>query len=379
MSDERNADLPATHSPELRLLSGGAEAFPRMIDAIDRAKVHVHLEIYTFDTKGWGAKFIDALVRAAERGVRLRVIVDGWGSFTTSSELKKRLKHERSHVTVYNPLTGLFVGKLWRNHRKILLVDDEVAFLGGINIHDDYANTEERLGWADLALELRGTAVKYLAHRLRDEPYTAKPGPVKVFLSGLRGGRRLRRRYVRAIGSAKRELLIAHAYFLPDRHFVRSITAAARRGVRVKLLLAGKSDVALAQAATMRLYRKFLEAGAEIYEWTESTLHAKTAVVDGKRVLLGSFNLDPMSLVNLETLVEVDDPDLAGELAFWVKQHIARSTRITLQSIRRTGLQGFLFDRLSLFFARLMESGAHFIGGSPKPRRQLPEGKERPE
>ncbi|MFL5321980.1 MAG: phospholipase D-like domain-containing protein [Myxococcaceae bacterium] len=361
--------------PEIRLLNGGAEAFPRMIEAIDRARELVHLEIYTFDTEGWGAKFIAALTNAARRGVKVKVIVDGWGSFTTARILKESLRAAGTQVTVYNPLTSFFIGKLWRNHRKILLVDEEVAFLGGINIHDDYANAEGRLGWADLAVELRGSSVSYLAHRLRNEPYSAKPGPVKVFLSGLRGGRRLRRRYVRAIGSARTELLIAHAYFLPDRHFIRSITAAARRGVKVRLLLAGKSDVALAQAATMRLYRKFLAAGVEIHEWTASTLHAKTAVVDGRLALLGSFNLDPLSLVNLETLVEVDDPAIATGIAHWVRDHIDNSRRVTPESCARTGFQRFFVDWVSLFFASVIESAAHFIGGSPKPRRQLPSGK----
>jgi cardiolipin synthase len=360
---------------DIRLLNGGAQAFPAMIAAIDGAKRSVHLEIYTFDTKGWGAKIMTALASASRRGVQVRVLVDGWGSISSHKELKQTLKTAGVHVTVYNPLTALLRLKLWRNHRKILLVDDEVAFLGGINIHDDYADDEQRLGWADLALELRGNAVTYLARRLRNEPYSAKPGPVKVFLSGLRGGRRLRRRYLRAIGSANKELLVAHAYFLPDRRFVRSITAAARRGVKVTLLLAGKSDVPLARAATMGLYRKFLNAGVEIYEWMESTLHAKTAVVDGHRVLMGSFNLDPLSLVNLETLVEVENRDTAREVGLWIGDHVRVGRRITLADCARTPFQRWFVDAFGLLLAQFAESIAHFIGGSPHPRRKLPPGK----
>lgn len=359
-------------SPDIRLLNGGAQAFPAMIAAIDAAQRSVHLEIYTFDTEGWGRKILEALQRAAKRGVPVRVIVDGWGSISSHGALKDALKAAGCNVSVYNPLTALLRGKLWRNHRKILLVDDAVAFLGGINIHDDYADDERRLGWADLALELRGNAVTYLSKRLRNEPYSAKPGPVKVFLSGLRGGRRLRRRYMRAISSAKKELLISHAYFLPDRQFVRSITAASRRGVKVTLLLAGKSDVFLARAATSRLYRKFLLSGVEIYEWMESTLHAKTAVVDGHRVLMGSFNLDPLSLVNLETLVEVEDRDIAHEVALWIGDHVRIANRISMDDVARSPFQRWFVDTLGLFLARIAESLAHFIGGSPKPRRKLP-------
>lgn len=357
---------------DIRLLNGGAQAFPAMIQAIEGAKRAVHLEIYTFDTEGWGARIITALQEAARRGVHVRVIVDGWGSISSHRKLKVALKSAGCHVSVYNPITALLRGKLWRNHRKILLVDEDVAFLGGINIHDDYADDDRRLGWADLALELRGSAVAYLSKRLQNKPYDAKPGPVKVFLSGLRGGRRLRRRYIRAIGSAKTELLLSHAYFLPDRHFVRSITAAARRGVKVTLLLAGKSDVALARAATMRLYRKFLAAGVEIFEWMESTLHAKTAVVDGHRVLMGSFNLDPLSLVNLETLVEVDDRGVAKDVSLWIRDHVRIARRITLNDCARTPFQRWFVDTTGLFLARIAETIAHFIAGSPKPRRKLP-------
>lgn len=343
-----------------------------MIAAIEGAQRSVLLEIYTFDTEGWGRKIMVALMGAAARGVDVRVTVDGWGSMGSHSELKRELKNAGCHVAVYNPLTALLRLKLWRNHRKILLVDDTVAFVGGINIHDDYADNERRLGWADLALALHGNAVTYLSKRLRNKRHDAKPGPVKVFLSGLRGGGRLRKRYLRAIGGAKDELLLAHAYFLPDRHFVRSITAASRRGVKVRLLLAGKSDVPFARAATTGLYRKFLKADVEIYEWMESTLHAKTAVVDGSRVLLGSFNLDPLSLVNLETLVEVEDRGISGEVALWIGDHVKMARRITLDDCARTPFQRWFVDSFGLLLSRIAESVAHFIAGSPKPRRKLP-------
>lgn len=345
-----------------------------MIAAIDGAKRSVLLEIYTFDTKGWGGKIMAALAAAGRRGLQVRVTVDGWGSISSHRELKTTLKAAGCQVSVFNPITALLRLKLWRNHRKVLLVDDEVAFLGGINIHDDYADDDSRLGWADLALELRGNPVTYLAKRLRNEPYNAKPGPVKVFLSGLRGGKRLRRRYIRAIGSANKELLVAHAYFLPDRRFIRSITAASRRGVKVTLLLAGKSDVPFARAATMGLYRKFLTAGVEIYEWMESTLHAKTAVVDGRKVLMGSFNLDPLSLVNLETLVEVEDRDLAKQINLWIGDHVRIATRITMADCARTPFQRWFVDIVGLLLAQVAESVAHFIAGSPHPRRKLPPG-----
>jgi cardiolipin synthase len=344
------------------LLDGGTEAYPRMLEAIASAQRRVHLEVYTFEREGVGARFVDALVEAARRGVAVKVVVDGWGSMKASRHLTQTLRAAGAKVRVYNPLTSLFTGRSWRNHRKILLVDDTVAFLGGINIGDEYAAHGGEPGWADLALELRGDICRQLGARLHAGASALASGPVRVFLSGLGGGHRLRKRYLAAIDGARRELVLAHAYFLPDVGFVRALKRAARRGVRVSLLLAGRSDVVFARAATMRLYRDFLRAGVSIHEWTASTLHAKAAVVDGQKLLVGSFNLDPLSLVNLETLVEVEEPGVAAQASLWLSKHLELSRRVFLEDCARSGLQQWLLDVVGLAVARFAERFASFIG-----------------
>ncbi|WP_223756812.1 phospholipase D-like domain-containing protein [Myxococcus sp. RHSTA-1-4] len=357
--------LPSSReAPEERitLLDGGTEAYPRMLEAIASAKQRVHLEVYTFEREGVGARFVDALVAAARRGVVVKVVVDGWGSMNSSSHLTETLKAAGATVRVYNPLTSLFTGRSWRNHRKILLVDDAVAFLGGINIGDAYAAHGNEPGWADLAVELRGDICRQLGAKLHAGTSALTSGPVSVFLSGFGGGHRLRKRYISAIDGATRELVLAHAYFLPDVAFVRALKRAARRGVKVSLLLAGRSDVVFARAATMRLYRDFLRAGVSIHEWTASTLHAKAAVMDGKKLLVGSFNLDPLSLVNLETLVEVEEPGVAAQSALWLERHMELSRRVFLEDCARSGLQQWLLDILGLAVARFAERFASFIG-----------------
>ncbi|MBZ4419391.1 cardiolipin synthase B [Myxococcus sp. RHST-1-4] len=333
-----------------------------MLEAIASAKQRVHLEVYTFEREGVGARFVDALVAAARRGVVVKVVVDGWGSMNSSSHLTETLKAAGATVRVYNPLTSLFTGRSWRNHRKILLVDDAVAFLGGINIGDAYAAHGNEPGWADLAVELRGDICRQLGAKLHAGTSALTSGPVSVFLSGFGGGHRLRKRYISAIDGATRELVLAHAYFLPDVAFVRALKRAARRGVKVSLLLAGRSDVVFARAATMRLYRDFLRAGVSIHEWTASTLHAKAAVMDGKKLLVGSFNLDPLSLVNLETLVEVEEPGVAAQSALWLERHMELSRRVFLEDCARSGLQQWLLDILGLAVARFAERFASFIG-----------------
>src|SRR5262249_52918236 len=158
-----------------------------------------------------------------------------------------------------------------------------------INIGDEYAGDERRHGWADLALEIRGPAAQRLARKLRKEPIGPYPGGVKFYLSSESGGRKLRKRYLKAFAAARTRLLVAHAYFLPDAGLIRALRGAAHRGVDVKLLLAGNSDVPFAHAATMSLYRRLLTAGVEIYEWTRSILHVKATTIDRRRFLVGSF------------------------------------------------------------------------------------------
>jgi cardiolipin synthase A/B len=343
------------------LLDGGPEAYPRMLAAVARAQYEVRLEVYAFACDGVGQRFIAALAAAARRGVRVTVIIDGWGSAGDGGEVAARLRDAGCQVAIYNPLTSLLAGRFRRNHRKILIVDEEVAFLGGINIGDEYGRMDEPdvPRWLDLAVELRGPAVGWLAARLRGARLPTPRGSVRIHLSGLGGGRRLRRRYVKAIGAARRSVVVANAYFLPDRRLVRSITAAARRGVQVTLVLPGRSDVPLARAATRSLYGKLLRAGVRIHEWTATVLHAKAAVMDGRRLLIGSFNLDPLSLANLETLVELEEPDVAAQGAAWMERLLAQSREVTVREVDgRPRLVRWMLDVLGLAVLRL----AHRIG-----------------
>ncbi len=367
--------MPSESSPSggsVTLLAGGREAFPRMLEAIRGARQSIHLEIYYLAREGVGDLFREALSQAALRGVRVRVILDGWGSALDGRWLQSMLEPDGAEVRIYHPLLALFTGRFRRNHRKILLVDGEVAFLGGINIADEYGLVgpgwapdlaDESPEWMDLAVEIRGAPATWLEARLRGERPPRQQGPVQLHLSGIGGGGRLRNLYRRSFAAARSEILAAHAYFLPDRRFIRSITAAARRGVKVTLLLAGRSDVPLARAGTRRLYRKLGEAGVEIREWTRSVHHAKVAVVDGKKVLLGSFNLDPLSLSNLESLVEIDDPTTAVAARRWFEDRAALARRVTPEETAHRGLAGDLLDRIGSAVARVTEMVARLMSG----------------
>lgn len=367
MDASRAAGAHTAGEGAARLLDGGGQAYPAMLETIRGARAEVFLEVYAFSPEGIGAEFVAALSAAARRGVRVRVVVDAWGSAPATAELEASLESAGCEVRVFGSILGVLAGRLRRNHRKILVVDGEVAFVGGLNIGDAYGLPDAAPGevpWADLALALRGPVAAWLQERAPRERGWSPPGPVRVWLSGLGGANRLRRRYLKAFGRARRRILLAHAYFIPDRHVLRSIAAAARRGVEVKLVLAGRSDVPLASAATRRHYRKLLRAGVEIGEWSRSVLHAKVAAVDGRRLLLGSFNLDPFSLANLEALAELSLPGVTADAERWIRARFDESERITLERIGAgSRLERFVAERVGPLVGRFARALARYILG----------------
>ena len=365
-------DRRASSAPEsVELLDGGEQAYPRMLLAIARAQRDVHLEVYAFAPLGIGIRFVEALGEAAKRGVAVQVLIDGWGSAWGGRTIAAALRKAGCSVGIHNRLLAFFIGRFGRNHRKILLVDDEVAFLGGINIGDENLAEGKRLGWADLALEIRGPQCVRLGQMIRREPRRPVDSSLSIHLCGLGGGWRLRRRYLKAFAGARQRIYIAHGYFLPDLGVVRTIAAAARRGVQVRLLLAGRSDVPFARAASRSLYRRLLAAGVAIHEWSDSVLHAKVATVDGRRLLVGSFNLDPFSLANLEALVEVADPRVIEQGEAWIQDHFVRSREMTSVDAS-SWLRRWLLDPLGRIVARLADAVSRVVA-SRKRRRGAPD------
>ncbi len=319
--------VAAGQASSIVLLDRGSVAFARMLSAIRTAERTIHLEVYAISASGVGALFINALTDAARRGVKGRVVVDAWGTGRVAGGVVATLRAAGCDADVYNPIwRGVLFRQRRRNHRKILVVDDRVAFVGGINLVDYFVGDR---AWVDVAVEIHGPSCAELAHRLRHEPHREHDNGVHVLISDVGGGRRLRRRYLKAIGAAHERVLLAHSYFLPDRGFLRTLTAAARRGVCVTMLVPGTSDVPLARATTALVYKRLLRAGVEVYELDGAILHAKLGVFDGARLLVGSFNLDPYSLADLEVLVDTRDAGVAATATAWIERHLAHARRIT--------------------------------------------------
>jgi cardiolipin synthase len=312
----------------LQLLINGDDYFPRLLAAINSAERSIHLESYIFAQDNIGLRVGDALAAAADRGVQVRLIVDGFGTGSYAPVLKARLGAFGAQVIVFRPAHWWRPDRrlLRRMHRKLALVDDRLAFVGGINIIDDHHHPDPQpalLGprfdfavlcegpvVASIGLAMRrlwwSLELRYLRRRFGGPPLPPPELPppfadgaraALLLRDNLRHRRTIEHAYLDAIGSARSDVVIANAYFFPGREFRKALMACARRGVQVRLLLQGHIEYPVQHYAQEALYAQLLEAGIEIHEYTASYLHAKAAVVDEAWATVGSSNIDPYSLL----------------------------------------------------------------------------------
>jgi cardiolipin synthase len=326
-------------------LRTGDEVFPAMLDAIDSARSSVCLEMYTFTPEPLGQRFRDALVRAAQRGARVRVLIDALGSMGLPDDFWEPLRAVGGEARWFNPVALM---RIWfRNHRKLLVCDGQVAFVGGFNIAPEYEGDGVRSGWFDLGVKLEGPLAAQLASsfeemfacadfrhkrftRLRqfDVNWSADWPPEQIFLSEPGRGRNPIKLALRGDLARARDVRIMVAYFLPTWRLRRDLARVARRGGRVQLILAGKSDVQLSQLAAQSLYRRFMKDGVEIYEYQPQNLHAKLIVVDDV-VYVGSSNLDPRSLrINYEMMIRFEGRDMAEQARVTLAEVLKNCRRV---------------------------------------------------
>ena len=322
------------------LLHNGVEYFPALVAAIDAARHEVFLETYIYADDETGSLVADALARAAARGVRVRLLVDGFGARDFAPRFRRMLRSAGAQVLTFRPEFArlrLRRGRLRRMHRKLASIDGTIGFVGGINIIDDYDGLSERRPRLDyavrvdglLAAEVRAAAARLWrgvarasmrrsAALLQSPPPPVPAGDQRAALvvrDSWRHRRDIENAYLACIRSAKQEVVIASAYFFPGRRFRHALVEAAARGVRVRLLLQGKIEYALATYASRALYGSLLDAGIEIHEYHRSVLHAKVAVFDQHIACVGSSNIDPLSLLLArEANVFVDDAVFARQL-----------------------------------------------------------------
>jgi len=361
--------MTAAPPPAPQWLCAGREIFPALLAALAAARTSIRLETYTYSNGRLGREIRAHLVAAAQRGVKVQVLVDAVGSWFLPDRFFDSLVEAGGEVCRFNPL------HLWRfgvrDHRKLVICDNAVIFVGGFNVADEYDGDGLTRGWYDLGLRLEdprlaGELASSFAelftlagfHRkpmLRLRPFRRKRPPALPGAGHLlathpgRGASRFQTALARDLATA-RDVRIISAYFLPTRRVRRDLVRVVRRGGRVQLLLAGRSDVPVSQMAARSLYLRLLRAGVEIYEYQPQILHAKLVLVDGV-AYAGSSNLDLRSLnLNYELMLRLTDPTAAGAAALFAGalQHSRKIERAT-------------WKKSQTFWQRFQNHWAHFL------------------
>jgi cardiolipin synthase len=395
---DRVTGTRATGENSVQLLINGNETFPAMLAAIDNAKKCIFLDMYKIRMDRVGTLFYRALIKAAQRGVRVRFIYDAYGSRSVVYNDFAELIDAGGEVCVFNPVLWLtFLRLNNRNHHKILVVDGRIAFLGGLNLAEEYDGDGQN-GWRDTAIMIEGPAahdaervfneswlqggmgfigkdlplvgINHLKRavdsplvRLLDldgdsclsDQYPAGGGTVQVRIVSSdphSWNSTIVDQYLLAINSAHTRIDITCAYFVPPLVLRRALVNAAKRGVRVRLILPGPTDVPLVHTVSVGYYGSLIKHGVEIYEWDISVLHAKTMVVDGVWSSIGSANFDGRALfLSYEANASAIDRPLATAMQEQFERDLRHCHRVTLQEWQERPLTQRIFTILLSPFA----------------------------
>ena len=345
--------MPSIEANKCDWLPTGEEALASMLAAIDAAKNSIRLEMYIVTDCPLALRFLAALISARQRGVQVRILMDAGGSFALAASFWDSLRAAGGEVRVFNPLTLKRFNI--RNHRKLVVCDDRVAFIGGFNISTEYDGDGVTRGWCDLGMRIEGLLAAPLAatfdgmfqnaelqhkrfprlRRLNSKRVVAST-EAQILLSGPGRGRSPIKHALQEDLAHAKNVQIVMAYFLPTWRMRRDLTRVARRGGAVQFILAGKSDVAVSQLAGQSLYRKFLKAGVGIHEYQPQILHAKLIIVDDV-VYVGSANLDQRSLtINYELMVRFEDELMAAQAREIFASALKHSKPIQLAEWRKS-------------------------------------------
>ncbi|MFH2139227.1 MAG: cardiolipin synthase ClsB [Pseudomonadota bacterium] len=367
----------------LSLLQNGTDFFPALCADIEAAQHSVHLETYIFAADETGRMISQALQHAAQRQVAVRLMIDGFGSSSLPESWVEEMRRAGVEVLWFRRERGFFRMRRyrWRRmHRKLAVIDSEVAFVGGINIVNDVPDGEvfdaPRL---DYAVRMQGPlvhevqeAMRHLWSSVRWASMRKRIGRLRVHLrrrkpdgsrqlaalllrDNVRHRHEIEAAYLRAINHARYEIVLAHAYFLPGRRVRRALKRAAKRGVRVVLLLQGMVEYRFQYYATQYLYGQMLAEGVEIHEYSGNFMHAKACVVDGEWATLGSSNLDPLSLwMAREANLAVRDTAFAGHLRDTVMHAVQHHADKVLSPPKHP---------LTVFLSRLSYGGIRLLVG----------------
>ncbi|AZI33543.1 cardiolipin synthase [Kaistella carnis] len=349
---------PLTTNNKAELLINGEEKFPAVLEALRNATHHIHIEYYIYEDDEIGRAIEEIMIEKAKEGIEVRFIYDDFGSASIRKSLVKRLRNNGVKAFPFYKIKFIKLASRlnYRNHRKIIVIDGRISFVGGINISDKYSNaaTGNKLYWRDTHLKIEGDSTAILQHifigdwnycagkklKITDQ-YFPKIGEldgetqnIQIVSSGPDSDRpSIYYAIIKAIQSAKKEIFLTSPYFIPGETIIDSIKMAALSGVEVKLLVPGISDSYLVNAAAKSYYTQLLKAGVQIYLYKKGFLHAKTMVADRALAIVGTANLDYRSFdLNFEVNAVVYDDQLAEELALNFENDLLHSEKIDIQS-----------------------------------------------
>ena len=386
---------PMASNTDIQLLRCGVEFFPALIAAINEAKHEIFLETYIFFDDATGEVVASALAQASRRGVSTHLIIDGFGSKEYPKTKLDALKQAGVKLLIYRPsfLNFRFLRTgLRRLHRKLAVIDHQVAFVGGINIHHDFEPGYQKPRY-DFAVAVRGSVVADVLNAVThlwwllswsqlksrhvrrvailkpasSTPASSSPAAELVLRDNLRNRHTIEVAYLEAIKNATERIIIANAYFLPGKKLLQALVDAAGRGVSVALLLQGRVEYFLQHHASQYLYGKLIDAGVEIHLYKPAILHAKVAVIDSRWVTVGSSNMDPFSLqLAREANIVAEDAALAKALADDLLAAIqSDASRITVEAWHSTPLRKRLLMRICYAVLRFTQQ---LVAPNKRPR-----------
>jgi cardiolipin synthase A/B len=369
---------PLTAGNKVKVLLNGEEKFPEVLKALKEAKHHIHIEYYIYQNDAIGKQIENILITKAKEGVQVKFIYDDFGSPSINKKMEVRLKEAGVEVYPFQKvLFYLLANRLnYRNHRKIIIIDGQTAFTGGINVSDKYINNKPgQLYWRDTHLRIDGTGVFYLQYLFFTDwnfccDKKIKPGIeyfvidkkhkedalVQVVASGPDADQpAVLFSILQAIGLATKEILITTPYFIPGDSILDALKIAALSGLSVKLLVPGVSDSKLVNAASRSFYGELLFAGVEIFLYKKGFVHAKTMITDSKLSIIGTANMDMRSFeLNFEVNIILYDEKVSGRLRSIFFEDLKDAEKIDGKKWNKRPVYKQLPEKLARLFSPVM-------------------------
>ena len=379
-SFSKNKNFTSSNNKATILVNGELK-FPDVLESLRRAKHHIHIEYYIYANDTIGNQVAQILIEKAKEGVEVRFIYDDFGSSGIRKNIVRQLRAEGVEAYPFYKINMImFANRMnYRNHRKIIVIDGTVGYIGGINVSDNYINNgdEKKLYWRDTHLKIEGTSVVNLQSTFLTDwnfcanqkiPYSTDYFPienetkkfgnhlVQIVTSGPDSKYpKIKFTLIQAILNAKHEICITSPYFIPDRSFLDAILTAALSGIDVKMLLPFKSDSFIVNTTTQSYFQELLDAGVKIYTYNKGFIHAKTTICDQKVAIIGTANLDNRSFdLNFEINAIVYDEGIATELKDIYDKDLMMSTQVIPEEWAKRPLYMKLMERVLHLFSSLM-------------------------